>query len=122
MRILETDRLILRHQTPADLESRGRCIATRMCEDIPYAPITYDEAREELEWHMNGHPRRPELGLWATIHKETGRFICRCGLLSWTIDQRAKKSKWPICWPKRFGGKAWGTEAAQAILATASKI
>jgi len=35
---------------------------------------------------MNGHPKFPELGLWATIHKETGDFIGRCGLLPWGLD------------------------------------
>ncbi|MEX2201740.1 MAG: GNAT family N-acetyltransferase, partial [Dongiaceae bacterium] len=28
------------------------------------------------------------LGLWATIHKPSGRFIGRCGLLPWTIEDR----------------------------------
>ena len=53
---------------------------------IPDAPKTYDESKEELEWFMNGHPKFPELGFWATIHKESGDFIGRCGLLPWTID------------------------------------
>ena len=35
---------------------------------------------------MNGHPKHPELGLWATIYKETNQFIGRCGLLPWTVD------------------------------------
>jgi RimJ/RimL family protein N-acetyltransferase len=35
---------------------------------------------------MNGHPKLPELELWATIHKQTSKFIGRCGLLPWTID------------------------------------
>jgi ribosomal-protein-alanine N-acetyltransferase len=115
MKILETNRLILRHQTPADLES----VWALYCDPdvrkfIPDAPRTYDEAREELEWHMNGHPRRPELGLWATIHKETGRLIGRCGLLPWTIDLR-EEVEVAYLLAKAYWWQGLGTEAAQAI-------
>lgn len=37
---------------------------------------------------MEGHPTYPELGLWATVYKETGQFIGRCGLLPQTIEGR----------------------------------
>jgi len=30
---------------------------------------------------MNGHPKFHELGLWATVHRETGEFSGRGGLL-----------------------------------------
>jgi RimJ/RimL family protein N-acetyltransferase len=87
MKILETNRLILRHLLPDDLDSLYALYRDPdVSKYIPDAPRTYEETREELEWFMNGHPRHPELGLWATIHKETGKFIGRCGLLPWTID------------------------------------
>jgi RimJ/RimL family protein N-acetyltransferase len=41
-----------------------------------------------LDWFCNGDPDHPSLGLWATIHKATGDFIGRCGLIPWTIDGR----------------------------------
>ncbi|MDQ3022064.1 MAG: GNAT family N-acetyltransferase [Bacteroidota bacterium] len=82
---------------------------------IPDAPRNYKEAREELEWHMNGHPKRPELGLWTTIHKETNMYIGRCGLLPWTIDgQNEVEVAYLIS--KAYWGQGLGTEAAQAIL------
>ncbi len=67
MKILETNRLILRHQVMDDLDS----LFTLYCDPdvfryIPDVPHNYEEAREELKWHMNGHPKRPELGLWTT--------------------------------------------------------
>ena len=116
MKILETSRLILRHQVLDDLDS----LFALYCDPditkyIPDAPRSYEEAREELEWHMNGHPRHPELGLWATIHKETGQFIGRCGLLPWTIDgQDEVEVAYMI--GKAYWGQGLGTEAAQAIL------
>lgn len=82
---------------------------------IPDAPRSYDDAREELEWHKNGHPRHPELGLWATIHKETGKFIGRCGLLPWTIeDQYEVEVAYTLA--RDYWGQGLATEAAQAIL------
>lgn len=116
MWILETSRLILRHQVLDDLDS----LYALYCDPditkyIPDAPRSYEEAREELEWHMNGHPRRPELGLWATIHKETGQFIGRCGLLPWTIGgQDEVEVAYMI--GKAYWGQGLGTEAARAIL------
>ena len=64
---------------------------------------------------MHGHPRHPELGLWATILKETNTFIGRCGLLPWNIDgQDEVEVAYMISKP--YWGKGLGTEAAQAIL------
>lgn len=116
MKILETRRLFFRHQVLSDLDS----LFALYCDSdvrrhIPDAPRTYAEAREELEWHMNGHPERPELGLWATIHKETGKFIGRCGLLPWTIDGQDEVEVAYLI-SKAYWGQGLGTEAAQAIL------
>jgi ribosomal-protein-alanine N-acetyltransferase len=113
--ILETNRLILRHQVPDDLDS----LYALYCDPdvskfIPDAPRTYEEARKELEWFMNGHPKRPELGLWATIHKETDKLIGRCGLLPWTIDQR-EEVEVAYLLAKEYWGQGLGTEVAQAI-------
>jgi RimJ/RimL family protein N-acetyltransferase len=115
MVILETERLLLRHQTPDDLDS----LYALYCDPditryIPDAPRSYDEAREELEWHQHGHPRRPELGLWATVHKESGQFIGRCGLLPWTIDG-VDEIEVAYTIAKGWWGQGLATEAAQAI-------
>ena len=114
--IIETKRLILRHQVPADLDDLWALYCEpEITKYIPDAPRTRDEAKEELEWHMNGHPRFPELGLWATIHKETGKFIGRCGLLPWTIDgQNEVEVAYTIA--RDFWGQGLATEAARAIL------
>ena len=82
---------------------------------IPDAPRSREEAREELEWHMHGHPRHPELGLWATIHKATDRFIGRCGLLPWAIDG-VDEVEVAYTIAREYWGQGLGTEAAQAIL------
>ena len=114
--ILETPRLSLRHQVPADLDDLWALYCDpEITKYIPDAPRTREEAREELEWHMNGHHRNPDLGLWATIHKETDKFIGRCGLLPWTIeDQQEVEVAYTIA--RSYWGHGLATEAAQAIL------
>ena len=114
--ILETKRLVLRRQVLQDLDALwGLYCDPEITRYIPDAPRSREEAKEELEWHMNGHPRFPELGLWATIHKEMGKFIGRCGLLPWTIDERQEvEVAYTIA--RDYWGQGLATEAAQAIL------
>ncbi|MBL8088920.1 MAG: GNAT family N-acetyltransferase [Anaerolineales bacterium] len=116
MKILETKRLILRHQTLDDLDSLWALYQNpNITKYIPDAPRSYEEAKEELEWHMHGHPKHPELGLWATIHKETGKFIGRCGLLPWTIDNQFDiEVAYTIA--EEYWGQGLASEAAEGIL------
>jgi RimJ/RimL family protein N-acetyltransferase len=116
MQILETDRLILRHLERDDLE--GLYALYRDPEIRRYFPegtLSRDETREELEWFLDGHPEHPELGLWATIHKESGEFIGRCGLLPWTIDERPEVEVAYLL-AREFWGQGLATEAARAIV------
>jgi ribosomal-protein-alanine N-acetyltransferase len=116
MRILETNRLILRRLMPDDLDDlfalyrdpEIRCY-------FPEGTLTHVETKGELEWFLNGHPEHPELGLWATVHRETDRFIGRCGLLPWTID-RCPEVEVAYLLAKEYWGQGLGTEAAQAIV------
>src|SRR5262245_31146105 len=114
--ILETNRLLLRRQVIEDLDELWALYCNpEITRYIPDAPRTREEAREELEWHMNGHPKYPELGLWATIYKETGKFIGRCGLLPWTIDGKQEvEVAYTIA--QEYWGQGLGAEAAQGIL------
>lgn len=82
---------------------------------FPEGILSYEDTKEELEWHMNGHPRHPELGLWATIHKETGKFIGRCGLLPWEIDGRLEIEVAYLL-DKNFWHQGLAMEAASGIL------
>ena len=87
MFVLNTERLLLRHLEPADL---GPLYALYRDPEIrkyyPDGTRTLEETKIELEWFANGHPNRPELGLWATIERESGEFLGRCGLLPWQIQ------------------------------------
>jgi ribosomal-protein-alanine N-acetyltransferase len=106
----------LRHFVPGDLDALVEFYRDpEVVRYIPDAPRNPEETKEELEWFLHGHPKFPELGLWATVLRETGQFIGRCGLLPWTIDGQHEvevafallKSQW---------GQGLATEAAQGIL------
>lgn len=116
MHILETDRLLLRRLVLTDLDDLFALYSDpEVRRFFPEGTLDYEQTREELEWHLNGHPKYPELGLWATIHKETGRFIGRCGLLPWTIDGVFEVEVAYLI-EKPLWGQGYGTEAARGIL------
>jgi RimJ/RimL family protein N-acetyltransferase len=116
MKILETKRLLFRRLEMGDLDDLFALYQdAEIRRYFPEGTLTYAETKEELEWFLNGHPRHPELGLWATIHKETGQFIGRCGLLPWVIDQRPEVEV-AYMLAKEYWGQGLGTEAARGIL------
>lgn len=116
MVILETERLLLRRFVLPDLDDLFAFYSEPdVIKYIPDAPRSYEETKEELEWFLNGHPKFPELGLWATIDKETGQFMGRCGLLPWTIDGQ-KEVEVAFALLKAYWGQGLATEAAQAIV------
>lgn len=116
MIVLETERLSLRRLLPHDLDS----LFALYCDPeirryFPEGTLTYAETKQELEWFLNGHPAHPELGLWATIHKDTSQFIGRCGLIPWTIDQTLEVEVAYLL-AKPYWRQGLGTEAAQALV------
>jgi RimJ/RimL family protein N-acetyltransferase len=116
MIILETQRLLLRRLVMDDLDDLFSFYSDPdVVKYIPDAPRTFEETREELEWFLNGHPKFPELGLWATIYKETGQFIGRCGLLPWTIDGQ-EEVEVAFALSKAYWGQGLATEVAQALV------
>lgn len=114
--ILETPRLLLRHLTMDDLDNLFALYRDpEIRRYFPEGVLTPEETKEELEWHMHGHPRHPELGLWATVLKDTGKFIGRCGLLPWEIDG-ALEIEIAYLIDKSYWGQGLATEAARGIL------
>lgn len=114
--ILETERLLFRHLVMNDLDELFALYSDpEMRRYFPDGVLNFEDTKEELEWFLNGHPEHPELGLWATVYKETGKFIGRCGLLPWTIDNRQEvEAAYMIA--KAYWGQGLATEAAQGIL------
>lgn len=115
MKILETERLILRRLVPQDLDALYALYRDPLLRRyFPEGTLTLAETREELEWFLNGHPHHPELGLWATILKENGQFIGRCGLLPWTIDDQFEVEIAYLL-AREHWGQGLASEAARGI-------
>lgn len=114
--ILETERLLFRHLVMDDLDELFALYSDpEMRRYSPDGALNFEDTQDELEWFLNGHPNHPELGLWATIHKETNKFIGRCGLLPWTIDD-CLEVEVAYMIAKDYWGQGLATEAAQGIL------
>ena len=117
--IVETERLLLRHLVMDDLDELFKLYSDpEIRKYFPDGVKNYEETKEELEWFLNGHPEHPELGLWATIHKETGKFIGRCGLLPWEIDSKLEVEVAYLL-DKNFWHQGLATETAKGILSYA---
>jgi ribosomal-protein-alanine N-acetyltransferase len=115
MVILETKRLLFRRLEMSDLDDLYALYSDpEVRKYFPEGTLSREETKEELEWFLHGHPKNPELGLWATILKETGRFIGRCGLLLWMIDGQPEVEV-AYMFAKEYWGQGLGTEAAQGI-------
>jgi ribosomal-protein-alanine N-acetyltransferase len=81
---------------------------------FPDGTRTYEETAEELAWIIDVYYSRYGYGLWATIDKETGQLIGRCGLLPWTIEERPEVEVAYLL-AREYWGRGLATEAAQAI-------
>lgn len=114
--ILETERLLLRELTLDDLDALAALYADPdIRRYFPEGVLTRAEALEELEWIIDVYYGQFGFGLWATIYKETGAFIGRCGLIPWTIEGRDEVEVAYLL-DKAYWGQGLGSEAAQAIL------
>src|SRR5205823_3001806 len=83
--VLETERLILRRLTMDDVDALAEIYRDpEVRRYFPEGTLTEQETRDEVAWIIDVYEARFGFGLWATILKETGAFIGRCGLLPWT--------------------------------------
>ncbi len=116
MKILETERLAFRHLEPGDLDALAALYADpEIRRYFPEGTLARAETQEELAWFLNGHPEHPELGLWAAIHKPSGQFIGRCGLLPWTIDG-VEEVEIAYLIARPWQRQGLGAEAARALV------
>jgi ribosomal-protein-alanine N-acetyltransferase len=115
--VIETPRLILRKLRDEDLDEL--CLLYADYDVRRYFPdgvLSRAQTKEELDWYLNGgFPGHPELGLWATIHRPTGRFVGRCGLIPWTIDNQPEIEVAYLL-AKEFWGRGLGAEVAGALV------
>jgi [ribosomal protein S5]-alanine N-acetyltransferase len=114
--VLETERVVLRRLTMADLDALAALYADpALRRHFPDGVRTYEETRAELTWIIDVYYERYGYGLWATILKETGAFIGRCGLLPCDIEGRTEVEVAYLL-GKDHWGRGLATEAARAIV------
>jgi ribosomal-protein-alanine N-acetyltransferase len=83
--VIETQRLMLRPLTLDDVEG-----LSEMYRDpdvrryFPEGTLSLEETRDEVAWVIDVYYARFGFGLWATVLRDTGELIGRCGLLPWT--------------------------------------
>lgn len=113
--ILETSRLLLRPLTLSDLDALARLYRDPdIRRFFPEGTLTLTQTQEELAWIIDVYYRKYGFGLWATIHKATGQFIGRCGLIPWTFDGK-QEVEVAYLLDKAYWGQGLATEVAQAI-------
>jgi ribosomal-protein-alanine N-acetyltransferase len=115
--IVETTRLLLRPLVAGDLDDLADLYADpEVRRHFPNGTLDRDETLEELEWFAHGdNPGYPEHGLWATIEKDTGAFVGRCGLLRWEIDGR-EETEIAYMLARRHWRRGLGGEVAGALV------
>lgn len=109
---IETERLLLREMTQADLP--GLC---RMLQD-PAVMYAWEHAfsdREAQEWLDNQRRRyaRDGFGLWAMLSKESGEMIGQCGL-TWQDAGGRQMVEVGYLLQKSAWGRGYATEGAAA--------
>lgn len=115
MQILESERLRFRRLVPGDLDDLYALYRDpEMMRWIPEGTLTREQTREQLEFYLDGHPKNPAWGLWATILKSSGAFVGRCGLLHWTIEGR-EEVEVAFMIGREHWRRGLGSEAAAAI-------
>jgi RimJ/RimL family protein N-acetyltransferase len=112
--ILETDRLMIREMTEADVEPLLKVLGDPVA--MRYYPAPY--TREGVEgWVQRSQERYRTLGfgLWAVVLKDTGEMIGDCGLtLQTVLGHEELEIGYHI--QREHQGKGFATEAARACL------
>ncbi len=113
MKILETPRLALREMTPEDAESayllNSDPEVLKYTGDDPFQSV--EEARDFLGKYESY--KKYGFGRWAMILKETGEYLGWCGL-KYTPELDEFDIGYRLM--KKFWGKGYATEAAEACL------
>lgn len=84
--VVTTERLVLRLLSMDDLDALAEIYADPLVRRFfPEGTLTRDETRDEIAWMLDVDYPRYGFGLWATVLRDTGALIGRCGLLPWPV-------------------------------------
>lgn len=114
MKILETERLILRELAPEDRDDLAKVLSD--AEAMRYYPHPFSEKEVEgwIRWNTENY-RKYGYGLWAVIRREDGVFLGDCGITMQEIEGRELPELGYHIIPA-YGGRGYATEAAAACM------
>ena len=114
MTVIQTPRLLLRTLTDADHAALLEMYQDpRMNRFIGGPPPPAEEYWRRIRETWPAYYARHGFGLWATVRREDGRLLGRCGLLSQEVDgERQVEVSYALS--PEFWGHGYATEAAAA--------
>ena len=113
MAVLETERLILRPLTLEDVDDLAAIYADPDVMRYFDGTRTWEDTHQRLERIIMQYARTG-IGFLATIYKENGQFIGRCGLL-WQVLDGVQEVEVAYMIAKQYWGQGLATEAARAL-------
>ena len=112
--MIETERLLLRKYTMADLDALYEIMSD--AGTMQHYPAPFDKAKTGhwIEWNLENYAQYG-FGLWAVVLKETGEFIGDCGITLQNIDgERLPEIGYHI--HKKYQRCGFAKEAAWAVI------
>ena len=113
MAVLETQRLILRPLTMEDVDALAALYADPDVMRFFEGTRSWETTRQRVEQIIEQYARTG-VDFLATIYKENGAFIGRCGLL-WQSIEGVQEVEVAYMLAKSYWRQGLGTEAAQAL-------
>jgi ribosomal-protein-alanine N-acetyltransferase len=116
MKVIETERLILKQLKVEDAEDLYRIYSNReTMKFMGTGSASIEEERSNIQKHIEKYYNKYGFGLWATVLKENNTLIGRCGLLYQEIEG-TKDLELAYLIDNTYWGKGLATEAAQSII------
>ena len=112
MRILETQRLLLREMTQADYPALAEILQDREAM-FAYEHAFSDEETQTWLDRMRERYAKDGFGLWAVVCKETGEMIGQCGL-TWQNYEGERVLEIGYLFQRKHWKKGYAIEAARA--------
>ncbi len=112
MRILETQRLLLREMTQADYPALAEILQDRVAM-FAYEHAFSDEETQTWLDRMRERYAKDGFGLWAVVCKETGEMIGQCGL-TWQNYEGERVLEIGYLFQRKHWKKGYAIEAARA--------
>ena len=112
MRILETQRLLLREMTQADYPALAEILQDRVAM-FAYEHACSDEETQTWLDRMRERYAKDGFGLWAVVCKETGEMIGQCGL-TWQNYEGERVLEIGYLFQRKHWKKGYAIEAARA--------